>query len=251
MKYKIHLDLDGVFCDFDESIEEKFKDNTVVLSLKDELKKAKELVMRLYANDLKKFINENEYVDGPELLKTYVKYLQTSGLEVPSELKAWKKLSTKFNELKFKIAGKRGFFLNLKPMSSCHELFDFVSTVDPNPTFLTAPIGDGNIEKEHFCAEEKRAWVDREFAGRNFEFICTGDKWKYAKSDNPDEIHILIDDRGKYIKPWISHGGVGILHTSVENSIQQLKKIIENNNTTSESILRNYVKQMISEHVKY
>jgi hypothetical protein len=36
---------------------------------------------------------------------------------------------------------------------------------------------------------------------------------------------ILIDDRADTIREWDSQGGIGILHTSAANTIQQLKKL--------------------------
>jgi len=35
----------------------------------------------------------------------------------------------------------------------------------------------------------------------------------------------LIDDRKSNIEQWISQGGIGILHTSAADTIQQLKKL--------------------------
>ena len=37
--------------------------------------------------------------------------------------------------------------------------------------------------------------------------------------------HILIDDRESNIDQWRAAGGIGILHTSASNTIQQLKKL--------------------------
>lgn len=37
--------------------------------------------------------------------------------------------------------------------------------------------------------------------------------------------YILIDDKHKSIDPWIKLGGIGILHTSAEHTIKQLKSL--------------------------
>ena len=47
----------------------------------------------------------------------------------------------------------------------------------------------------------------------------------YAKQNYAAPNHILIDDRKSNIDQWISQGGIGILHTSAADTIQQLKKI--------------------------
>jgi hypothetical protein len=36
---------------------------------------------------------------------------------------------------------------------------------------------------------------------------------------------ILIDDRDSIIKDWVLNGGIGILHTSTEDTIEKLKKL--------------------------
>ena len=36
---------------------------------------------------------------------------------------------------------------------------------------------------------------------------------------------VLIDDRKKNIEAWEDNGGIGILHTSAEDTINQLKKL--------------------------
>ena len=41
----------------------------------------------------------------------------------------------------------------------------------------------------------------------------------------PAPNHILIDDRLSNIEQWRSQGGIGILHTSAVNTIQQLKEL--------------------------
>ena len=46
------------------------------------------------------------------------------------------------------------------------------------------------------------------------------------KAEYADENSILIDDQQKNIDAWEREGGIGILHTSAENTIQQLRKIM-------------------------
>lgn len=69
-------------------------------------------------------------------------------------------------------------------------------------------------------ATDKRYWVDAHF-GTNVPVICcfSKDKHKHGKPDD-----ILIDDRTKFMQNWIDMGGVYIHHTSVFNSITELKK---------------------------
>ena len=47
------------------------------------------------------------------------------------------------------------------------------------------------------------------------------------KAEYAHPYSILIDDREKSIDPWRTKGGIGILHTSAEETIAQLQAIVE------------------------
>ena len=66
----------------------------------------------------------------------------------------------------------------------------------------------------------KRLWVRNNMPGVKLTLAQASKKQNYA---NPDSI--LIDDRKSNIDQWISQGGIGILHTSASDTIQQLKKL--------------------------
>ena len=63
-------------------------------------------------------------------------------------------------------------------------------------------------------------WVKNNLPGTKLILARSTDKQKYA-----DENSILIDDRPSNIDQWRSQGGIGILHVSAEDTIQQLKKL--------------------------
>jgi hypothetical protein len=71
---------------------------------------------------------------------------------------------------------------------------------------------------------QKRSWCKREL-GDQFEskVICcpTKDKPKYATQGA-----ILIDDRLNIADEWIANGGIFIHHTSSENTINELKRLL-------------------------
>jgi hypothetical protein len=56
-----------------------------------------------------------------------------------------------------------------------------------------------------------------------------GTKLILSKAENKKDYarpnSILIDDNVKNIADWIGAGGIGILHTSAEDTIKQLKKL--------------------------
>ena len=65
----------------------------------------------------------------------------------------------------------------------------------------------------------KRLWVRNHKLGVKLNLAYSKNKQKYAAPN-----HILIDDRKDNIEDWESKGGIGILHTSTENTIECLKK---------------------------
>ena len=112
-------------------------------------------------------------------------------------------------------SGKQ-FFGAMDPLPDAFELWDYIK--EYFPTILSAT---GHVMN---AKEEKRDWVKRYLgdttAGMALFTRAASEKCQYAASN-----HILIDDRAKAIDPWIEAGGIGILHTSAEDTIQQLKKL--------------------------
>ena len=78
-----------------------------------------------------------------------------------------------------------------------------------------------------FCHERKRSpktgkikWVEQNIPGTPLLLKSAELKQLYASSNS-----ILIDDRADNIQRWNEAGGIGILHTSAADSIQQLKDL--------------------------
>jgi hypothetical protein len=66
----------------------------------------------------------------------------------------------------------------------------------------------------------KNHWVERELPGVHLILRNAKHKKDFAGPNN-----ILIDDRIDNVNGWIDAGGIGILHTSAENTINELKKL--------------------------
>ena len=68
---------------------------------------------------------------------------------------------------------------------------------------------------------EKRIWLKNHY-GIETDVICcfSRDKAKYCRLGD-----ILIDDWSPNIERWIKAGGTGILHTSVDDTLEQLKQL--------------------------
>lgn len=69
------------------------------------------------------------------------------------------------------------------------------------------------------CPEGKRVWVKRELGNVKLNLKRASEKHEFASP-----ISILIDDNEDNVKKWNSAGGQGIHHTSLNNTLKQLRK---------------------------
>lgn len=83
-----------------------------------------------------------------------------------------------------------------------------------NPPLLSAP------SQEQSSRIGKAAWVRRELPNVQLLLKPADQKDQYATPNS-----ILIDDKQKNIDQWNQAGGIGILHTSAENTIKELQKL--------------------------
>jgi 5'(3')-deoxyribonucleotidase len=119
----------------------------------------------------------------------------------------------KFREgLKEKNIGEFEYWSRLDWMPDGKELWNYIKQY--NPYVLTAPSRDPQSR------EGKHAWVERLDNMKNIYFKAAAFKSEYAAPNR-----ILIDDRADTIEKWNKNGGIGILHTSTANTIEQLKKL--------------------------
>jgi hypothetical protein len=104
------------------------------------------------------------------------------------------------------------FWITLNWMSDGKQLWDYIKKY--NPILLSAP------SREESSKLGKRVWVKRELPGTKLILKYAPQKQEYASPTS-----ILIDDRQKNIDQWEAAGGIGILHTSTANTIEQLKQL--------------------------
>ncbi len=113
------------------------------------------------------------------------------------------------------------FWAKMNWMKDGVELWRFIKKY--NPFILTAIPGKNNPDRNK-AIKGKEVWVEKNLGRKTLsKFIPTvsSKKKKWANSKS-----ILIDDREDLIDQWIKKGGIGIHHTSTENTIKQLKKIL-------------------------
>lgn len=111
------------------------------------------------------------------------------------------------------IQSDPNWFINLPVRHDAHQLWEFIKPF--NPTILTTP--GGNIER---CKKQKRQWINKYF-GKNISIIFSDKKYEYASPNA-----ILIDDMKHNVEPWIDYGGIGILHISTKDTLNQLREIL-------------------------
>jgi hypothetical protein len=104
-----------------------------------------------------------------------------------------------------------GFWVGIPWMPDGKQLWNYIKPY--NPSLLSAP------SREESSRLGKRLWVRNNIPGTKLILRQAEQKQEFA---NPNAI--LIDDRTSNIQQWRDKGGIGILHTSADETIEQLKK---------------------------
>lgn len=119
-------------------------------------------------------------------------------------------------------------FRDLDLIPNSKKLLDYAITIPKHEVFvLTAlPLPTGEL---HTAKQDKHEWVHTHL-GKIPVFTVRGGvnkrDWVKAPGD------ILIDDTKRNIDAWEAVGGVGILHTDVDDTISKLKKLIKHEHHT-------------------
>ena len=108
--------------------------------------------------------------------------------------------------------GGVGYWVGMPYMPDGEQYWNYIKDYDVE--LLSSP------SRSNTSRLGKRLWVRNNMPGVKLTLAQASKKQNYA---NPDSI--LIDDRKSNIDQWISQGGIGILHTSASDTIQQLKKL--------------------------
>ena len=104
------------------------------------------------------------------------------------------------------------FWIKLQWMPDGKQLWNYIKPY--NPQLLSAPSRDESSKIGKFV------WVKRNVPGTKLILRSAERKQEFATPNS-----ILIDDRADNIQRWKDAGGVGILHTSAADTIQQLKDL--------------------------
>jgi len=110
-------------------------------------------------------------------------------------------------------------FRRMDPLPDAWKLTDWCLNSGIHTEILTAA---GTVNRE-IVVRDKIEWI-REHINPYWTVIPT-----FKGSQKAAFAHkkaVLIDDRDKNIELWIKAGGIGILHTTADNTIKQLNEII-------------------------
>jgi len=112
------------------------------------------------------------------------------------------------------------FYNKLELMRGAKEMFDLIygRYGDQCEILTGVPKPIRNIPT---AGEDKIAWMRRKLSDRiKINIVLRNEKINFCKG--PD--CILIDDRSKTIREWEEKGGIGILHMSAEQTVEELKR---------------------------
>ena len=104
------------------------------------------------------------------------------------------------------------FWTEMEWMIDGKELWNYIKPYSPK--LLSAP------SRQESSRTGKQKWVEQNIPGTILLLKSAEYKQFYASPKS-----ILIDDRTDNIQRWKAAGGVGILHTSAADTIQQLKEL--------------------------
>ena len=116
------------------------------------------------------------------------------------------------------------FFTTLPVFPFAKNLVDLVKSYTGGDWYInTSPLRDDHENSEL----QKRKWLKKHKFDPK-DIIVTKRKESYAVDKKTGIPNILIDDRPKNLERWIARGGIGIRYQANEDSINVVKKGLDN-----------------------
>ena len=117
-----------------------------------------------------------------------------------------------------KIRDTKDFWANLEWMPGAERLYKRIAKYDPH-------ILSAYSKRDNNSRKGKMKWLSRntKFKRSNIHLVQREQKQKFAKTNGKP--NVLIDDYIKNIQEWESKGGIGIHHTNVSKTINELKRL--------------------------
>jgi len=117
-----------------------------------------------------------------------------------------------------KISATKDFWANLEWMPGAKKIVQSIMRYDAH--ILSAFSG-----KDPNSKSGKMKWLSKNanFKRGNIHLVLRAQKASYAQTDGKP--NVLIDDYIKNIKEWEDKGGIGIHHTAVPKTLNELKRL--------------------------
>ena len=117
-----------------------------------------------------------------------------------------------------KISNTKNFWANLEWMPGAKRLYNFIMKYD-------AHILSAYSKRDGNSRNGKMKWLSQrtDFKRSKIHLVMRSQKQAFATTDG--EPNVLIDDYIKNIKEWEAKGGIGVHHTSVPKSLNELKRL--------------------------
>ena len=149
------------------------------------------------------------------------------GVEKMYGVEHWKQLTNdKTKDLKKEVIDRitgTDFFATLPKFQSADALIDMVQEFTGGKFSInTSPLRGDNENSGKY----KKVWISNNIEQPD-EIIVTGRKETYAKDKGTGTPNILIDDRPINIQRWQGAGGYGILYQANRDSLDKVKKGLE------------------------
>lgn len=113
------------------------------------------------------------------------------------------------------VLDTENYWVNLPKLSDADMLVEYLNKHGFKILTGLPSYGFDKAEKE------KKQWLKNHYGIEDGVICCLSkDKQIYGKPKD-----VLIDDRPQNIERWVEMGGIGILHTSAEDTIRQLKEL--------------------------
>jgi hypothetical protein len=168
---------------------------------------------------LKQYIIEfdapNIYCDMDGVLADFVSFTMKF-LGKPFTDKDWLKLP-------------KDMFYQLSPMKDAKLLWEFIGRQNPAPFILTAvpKKSDTRGAIAERAAEDKKLWMRKHFGVKDARVfaVLRKNKANFAKDGRDGRPNLLIDDHIQNVDAFRKKGGIGVHHTSAQNTIKELRKL--------------------------
>jgi hypothetical protein len=114
------------------------------------------------------------------------------------------------------------FFYNLEPLSGGMEVISWLKKNKIPYTVLSAPLRGPYKDAS---VKAKIDWLNKYHPGSAGNAIFTDKKYKHAMDGGIP--NVLVDDYGKYLSAWATHGGIAVKHEDQHEDSSTGKHTIE------------------------